>query len=131
MKIGVTVVKTSRRSMSVLICHPSRYVVKKRYLYLYMMGTIGITAMPRSFCHLPLTSYILEPHVLTNGKPTPFFLLFFQTKLSSLMYFFGSLHRLYLEQAKAGGGAGFPFVGWCMINTTVSKNHIQVQSKST
>ena len=39
---------------------------------------------------------------------------------------FGSLYRSYLEQNKTKNGAGFPFVGWCMINT-VSKNHIKIR----
>ena len=130
MKIAVDSPEHTRRRLYGLICHPSRGVTKNRFLGIkqVVMRTSGITAMPRlilrvSTCNLSL---VFEPHVQTNGKPASFSFFCRQVMVASFLLFRVIVSIKPLEQKKEGVGAGFPFVGWCMINI-VSKNHIQTR----
>ena len=53
-------------------------------------------------------------------------LFYFSDKLWSLLHFFGSLSRSYIEQKLNKKVGGFPFVGWCMTNTA-SKNRNKIR----
>ena len=85
------------------------------------------SAMPRAILRLSICNF--QPRIWTTcankRKACPIAWSIFQTVMVAVVLF-GSLYRSYLEQNKTKNGAGFPFVGWCMINT-VSKNHIKIR----
>ena len=113
--------------------HPSRDMTEKRFLYIkqVVMRTRGITTAicPAQFCEFrseTLTSYL--NHMCKQTERLPPFLFCSQTSYGRFCIFSDHLYRSNLSNIKEKG-AGFPFVGWCMINT-VSKIHIQIRKSA-
>ena len=85
----------------------------------------GATAMPRSGLRIfdfKKETSVFEPHVRTNGKPALSYLFF----VGQVVVAFGVFrnrcagHMSYLAHKRPKNNkkmAGFPFAGWCMINT--------------
>ena len=68
---------------------------------------------------------MFEPHVQTNGRPEVFFFFFREIVVAAVFFRIVASVR-YLWKNYKITPAGFPVVGWCMMNTAVSKNHVQI-----
>ena len=87
------------------------------------MRTSGLTAMPRSILRILIWKKYLvyETHMHKNGKPAFFFFFFWDKSWCFCIFADGCIGHISREKK-----AGFPFIGWCMINTA-SKNHTQIR----